>query len=75
MRSTFQLSDEQYQRIVKASQSVPYILGSGGIEPRSPQENANDAWRAIGDELGFVWDTAQPIGGSDRQFTAEKKEP
>jgi hypothetical protein len=70
---TYQLNDEQFQRIADASKSVPYILGSNGIAPRSPSENANDVWRALGDELGFVWDTAQPISGSDRQFIAEPK--
>ena len=74
MRELFRLTDSQYQRLLDAGKPVPYLI-IGGVEPRSPQENANMAWQSLGNELGFVWDTVRPVDGeSDKVFTAEKIE-
>lgn len=44
----------------------------GGKPPPSPQENANRAWQALGQELGFKWDTVEPIRGEAQTvFMAE----
>lgn len=65
------MTDEQYERLLDACKPVPYIVANG-TEPRSPQENANDAWADLGRELGFKHMTVQPVQGkSDRFFTAE----
>ena len=70
--SEFEMSQEQLDSILAASKSVPYMV-IGGIEPPSPQENANAAWRLLGKELGFKYMTVQRISGkSDRFFTAER---
>ncbi|HTH42877.1 MAG TPA: hypothetical protein VL498_06915 [Terracidiphilus sp.] len=74
MRRVFQLSDEQYNRVIEASKPVPYIV-AGGMEPASPQENANHVWRALGEEMGFLWDTAKPDSRGERYFTAEEFKP
>ncbi len=58
-RRTYTLTDEQFQRILDASRPVTYMV-FGGIPPRSPQENANTAWQALGEEIGFKWDTVRP---------------
>ena len=47
----FEMTKEQRARILNASRPVPYMV-FGGIEPRSPQENANDAWREPGRRAG-----------------------
>lgn len=52
-----------------AMKPVPYMI-VGGVPPRSQQESANDAWRALGEELGFQWDSVRPTGTGDRFFTA-----
>jgi hypothetical protein len=39
----------------------------------TPQENANRAWAALGDEMGFDYLTVQPSARGDRHFTAEEK--
>jgi predicted TIM-barrel fold metal-dependent hydrolase len=71
MRKQFKLTEEQHARLMAACQPVLYIV-AGGMEPRSPAENANDTWRELGAELGFVWDTAAPVPGeSTHVFTAE----
>ncbi len=74
-RQEFEMTQEQLDRILEACKPVPYLV-FGGIPPESPQVRANRAWRALGDELGFDWDTVQPIDGkSQRHFTAEALEP
>lgn len=74
-RLQFEMSEQQFQKLLAAMQPVPYMLGTGGVPPRSVQENANDAWKALGDELGFVWSTVQPVpGASQRVFSAIVKE-
>ena len=70
MRKELLLNDEQYERLLNASKPVPYMI-IGGIEPRSPQENANDAWRALGQELGFDYMSVRPVAGEPRKFTAD----
>ena len=39
----------------------------------SQQENANRAWEALGDELGFQHMTVEPSRKGDRFFIAEPK--
>jgi predicted TIM-barrel fold metal-dependent hydrolase len=75
MRREFELSEEQLQKILDASKPVRYMV-FGGIPPSSPQENANAAWRALADELGFIWDTVRPVPEKGQYyFTAVVKEP
>ena len=64
------LTDEQFNRIMEASKPVPYMV-FGGMGPRSPQENANAAWREVAKEHGVHWQTIRPCGGDGRDFTAE----
>jgi len=71
MRREYVLTDAQLERILRACESVPYII-VGGSPPRSPQERANDAWMIVGAELGFRWDTVLPTG--PQSFTAESEE-
>jgi len=70
-RRRFALTDEQVARLKEASQPVMYIIVNGRA-PSSPQERACDVWRQLGDELGFVWDTARPVRGEcEHVFEAE----
>ncbi len=70
MRKEYEMTQAQLDAILDACKPVPYMV-FGGMEPRSPQENANDAWKALGDELGFDHMTVQPNGKGDRFFTAD----
>lgn len=63
----FEMTEEQRDRILAASQPVRYMV-IGGVPPRSPQENANAAWQAVAFELGFKWDTVQPVPGKPDRF-------
>ncbi len=69
-RQEFTMTQAQRDALVEASKPVPYMV-VGGAEPRSPQENANDAWRELGKELGFKHMTVQPGCGDPLCFTAE----
>lgn len=74
MRREFTMAEEDMKAILEACRPVPYMV-FGGIEPRSPQENANDAWCALGRKMGFDGMTVEPTGRGDRIFTAEVVEP
>lgn len=70
MRKEYEMTQAQLDTILDACKPVSYMV-FGGMEPRSPQENANDAWKALGDELGFDHMTVRPNGNGDRFFTAD----
>jgi hypothetical protein len=66
------MTQTQLDTLLAACRSVPMIaLNCGPIS--SPQENANRAWKSLGDELGFDHMTVAPTGEGDRFFTAESK--
>lgn len=69
-RKHYTMTQEQLDKLLDASKPVPYMV-VGGVAPSSPQENANKAWKALGEELGFKWDTVQPAGRDPHNFTAE----
>ena len=70
MRKRFTMTKEQQEKLLDACKPVPYMI-FGGMEPRSPQENANAAWCALGREMGFDGLTVQPDGSNQLNFTAE----
>lgn len=67
MRREFEISQDQLDGLLNASKPVPYLI-VGGRGPRSPQENANTAWQALGEELGFDYMTVKPIPGKSNRF-------
>ena len=73
-RKEYEMTEAQLAKLLEACRPVPYII-VGGMPPRSPQERANDAWRDLGRELGFVWDTVSISGKDQRLFTAEEATP
>jgi len=73
MRKEFEMTQAELDEILDACKPTPVMYLSGGQSMfRSPQENANGAWRKLGKKLGFIGDTVRPISGKgDRCFTAE----
>lgn len=70
MSETYEMTEEQLDKILDASKPVPYIK-VGNSFPSSPQERANRAWKALGEEMGFQHMTVSPIPDKgDRFFTA-----
>lgn len=70
VRKEYEMTQAQFDKIIEACKPVPYMV-FGGREPRSQQENANDAWKALGDDMGFDHMTVRPNGKGDRFFTAD----
>lgn len=70
MRIKYTITDGQLKTLMDACRPVAYIC-IGGREPASPQENANNAWKRLGEEVGFKWDTVEPSGSDPKMFTAE----
>ncbi len=72
MRKKYEMSAEQCAALIAAMQPVPLIMLQCGM-PKSQQENANDAWRKLGDAMGFDGMTVEPCHGEgSRVFTAEE---
>ena len=69
MRQEYEMTEEDLEKLLDACKPVPYMV-VGGVPPRSPQENANDAWARLGKKMGFDSNTVQPASGGDRFFTA-----
>ena len=68
-RREYQLTEEQHKKLLEACKPTPVMYLSGGRPMfQSPQENANDAWAALGRELGFDGATVQPVSGKDSRF-------
>ena len=72
-RREFEMTEDDLRILLEASKPVPYIV-FGGVEPRSPRENAHDAWRALGERMGFDWETVMPSSGGQSFFSAVPKE-
>jgi hypothetical protein len=70
-RKEYTMTEEQYNKLIAACKPVPCML-IGGVATRSPQENANNTWKALGKELGFKYMTVQPSGPDPKKFTAEE---
>ena len=74
MRKTFTMTEDQFKKILDASKPVPAMFLSGG-QPMfgNQQDNANNAWAVLGQELGFDHMSVKP-GDSKYQFSAEVKQ-
>lgn len=71
-RRDYEMTEEQLQKLLDAMKPVPYMV-IGGTVPRSQQDNANAAWEALGDEMGFDGMSVRPNGKGDRFFSAIPK--
>lgn len=70
----YTMTQEQFDKMIEQIHDSPPLMMIGGTLPRSPQERANDAWRALGREMGFRWDTALPYGSNKLMFEAQPLE-
>ena len=70
----FEITQNQLDKLLDASKPTPVMYLTGGRPMfNSPQENANIAWKALGDKLGFDYITVRPILGQP-QTTFEAEE-
>jgi len=71
-RREYEMSEKDYEKLLDASKPTPAMYLSGGIPiGGNPQENANRAWKRLGEKMGFDNMTVRPIQGKgERFFTA-----
>lgn len=67
MRREYELTEEQTASLLDACSPVVCIK-VGDYAPRSPQENANAAWSALGADMGFDYLTVKPVPGKGQCF-------
>lgn len=73
-RTNYEMTEADFEALMNASKSMPVMM-IGGYASASPQENANRAWAALGEKMGFDYMTVQPIQGKgSRFFTAVPSE-
>ena len=73
-RTNYEMTEEDLRELLDACRPVPMIMLQCG-NPSSQQENANRAWRRLGEKMGFDSDTVHPIHGKgNRFFTAVPSE-
>ena len=72
-RKEFEISEQDHKKILEACKPVPLIMLQLGM-PRSLQQNANLAWKCLGEKMGFDGMTVEPVSGKGpRWFTAIAK--
>ena len=71
MRKDFEMTQEQLDELLDACKPTPVMYLSGGKPMfNSPQENANHAWKLLGEKLGFDHMSVKPTGKGDKFFSA-----
>ncbi len=73
-RVEYEMTEKDLEEILEVCKPVPLIALNCGM-PDSPQENANRAWKRLGEKMGFDHMTVNPIDGKgNRFFTAVPSE-
>jgi len=66
----FKMTQNDLDTLLAAMKPVPMVMLQCG-EPTSRQENANNAWKALGEKMGFRHMTVRPDGKDPLCFIAE----
>ncbi len=74
MRKDYEMTQAQFDELMKACEPVPMIMLQCG-NPPSTQERANAVWEKMGEEMGFDPRTVRAAarGRGDKIFSAEAK--
>lgn len=75
-RTEYEMTEHDLNEILDACKATPVMFLSGGTPMgSSPQENANTAWKRLGDKMGFDHMTVRPVSGKGQcHFTAVPNE-
>ena len=68
-RKEYEMTQKDLDRLLNACKTVPMIALQCGA-PRSPAQNANDAWQELGSRMGFDHMTVRSSMGGNRFFSA-----
>lgn len=66
-RTNYEMTKKDLEKILDSCKPTPAIL-IGSYSPATPQENANRAWKSLGDKMGFDFETVRPIEGKSPQW-------
>lgn len=66
-RTVYEMTEEDLKNLLNASKPTPCMMVGSYIVP-TPQENANRAWQALGEKMGFDYMTVRPIEGKNQRF-------
>lgn len=66
-RTEYEMSQEDLDALMDASKPTPVMM-IGGYSFPSPQENANAAWKRLGEKLGFDSMTVRAAPGKGQRF-------
>lgn len=68
----FEMEQSDLDALMNAFKSAPLVAINCG-EAMSQQERANNAWKNLGDKMGFNHMTVKPNGSDPKRFYAEVK--
>ena len=63
----FEMTQEDLDRLMDASKPVPWFA-PGGVWPKTPRENAEQAWARLGAKMGFRWQSVKPHPTKGQRF-------
>ena len=66
-RAEYEMTTEQEKTLLDACKPTSVML-IGGYAGSTPQENANAAWRALGEQMGFDSMSVRPVPGKGQRF-------
>ena len=66
-RTRYEMTKADLITIINACKPAPAIMLHIS-PPADPQQRANEAWKALGDKMGFDYMTVRPIDGEPPQF-------
>ena len=68
----YEMTEEDLNELLDACKPTRVMM-IGSYIPPSPQENANRAWRRLGEKMGFDYLTVKPIAGKGQRFFSATK--
>lgn len=67
MKTEFEMSEDDLKDLLDACKPVPMMMLQCGT-PNPPQENANEAWKKLGEKMGFDYMTVEPVSNKGQRF-------
>jgi hypothetical protein len=65
-RTNYEMTAEDLKNLLEACKPTT-VMKIGNSTGSSPQENANRAWKKLGEKMGFDYRTVRPISGKGTQ--------
>lgn len=66
-RTIYEMTEDDFNKIIEACKPTA-VMKIGNYTGTSPQENANRAWKELGEKMGFDYMTVRPIQDKGSRF-------